>query len=146
LKDFVLKARVLKADHNLASRRDARLQVTTNDTDWAILAANLSKLLRLAGAAEIVRQEKVDGAPAAVAQLGTIYLDLASAVDVEAEKTRLQKEGDQLAKHIAATEARLANPAFTDKAPRAVIDGARKQLAEQQAKLAELTRLLKALG
>ena len=53
---------------------------------------------------------------------------------------------DQLTKHIAGTEARLGNKAFTDKAPPVVIDGAKKQLAEQQAKKAELERLLKSLG
>jgi valyl-tRNA synthetase len=51
-----------------------------------------------------------------------------------------------LEKHIAGTKARLANKAFVDKAPPAVLEGARRQLAEQQAKLAELARLLKSLG
>jgi len=83
---------------------------------------------------------------AAVTPLGTLYLDLASTVDAAAEKVRLTKELEQLAKHIAGTEARLANRAFTDKAPPAVIEGARKQLADQQAKRAELERLLKSLG
>ena len=63
-----------------------------------------------------------------------------------AETTRLAKELEQLTKHIAGTEARLANKAFTDKAPPAVIDGAKKQLADQQAKRTELERLLKALA
>ena len=67
-------------------------------------------------------------------------------MDVGAEKVRLQKEVDALTKHIAGTEARLSNKAFTDKAPPAVIEGARKQLAEQQAKRAEFERLLKSLG
>ncbi len=146
LKNFALQARVLKAEHNVASRRDTSFFVTTTDADWAVLSANLSKLLRMAGAATVVRREQVDGAPAAVTQLGTLYLDLASTVDVGAEKVRLQKEVDALARHIAGTEARLSNKAFTDKAPPAVIEGARKQLAEQQAKHAEFERLLKSLG
>jgi valyl-tRNA synthetase len=73
-------------------------------------------------------------------------LDLASAVDAGAEKVRLSKELEQLAKHIAGTEARLANEAFVSKAPPAVLEGARRQLADQQAKRTELERLLKALG
>jgi valyl-tRNA synthetase len=81
-----------------------------------------------------------------VTPLGTLYLDLASTVDAGAEKQRLAKEIDQLAKHIAGTEARLANKAFTDKAPPAVIDGAKKQLADLLAKRTELDRLLKALS
>ena len=48
--------------------------------------------------------------------------------------------------HIAGTEARLSNPAFVGKAPPAVIEGAKKQLADLHAKRSELERLVKALG
>ena len=146
LKAFVSQARALKAEHNLASRRDVTLFVIAGDADWATIAANLASLKRMAGAAEIARREKVDGAPAVVSPLGTVYLDLASTVDVGAEKVRLTKELDQITKHVAGTEARLSNQAFVSKAPPAVLDGARRQLAEQQAKRAELERLLKSLG
>ncbi|HTB81971.1 MAG TPA: class I tRNA ligase family protein, partial [Opitutaceae bacterium] len=146
VKIFVSQARALKAEHNLASKRDVRFLVKTGDAGWATLESNLAKLMRMAGAAEIIRKDNVEGAPAVVTPLGTLYLDLASAVDAGAEKIRLAKELDALAKHIAGTEARLANQAFVSKAPPAVLDGAKKQLAEQQAKRIELERLLKALG
>jgi len=145
LKVFASQARALKAEHNLASRRDVKFFVTTSDASAAMLQSNLAKVLRMTGAAEIVRRESVDGAPAVVTPLGTLYLDLASTVDVGAEKLRLTKELDGLKKHIAATEARLSNQAFVSKAPPAVLEGARKQLADQQAKRAELERLLNAL-
>ena len=67
-------------------------------------------------------------------------------MDAGAEKARMAKEIAALEKHIAGTEARLANEAFVGKAPPAVLEGARRQLAEQQAKRAELERLLKSLG
>jgi len=146
LKAFVSQARALKAEHNLASRRDVKFFVIAGDREWTVLSANLAKITRLAGAAEIARREKVDGAPAVVTTLGTLYLDLASTVDAGAEKIRLTKELDALVKHIAGTEARLANESFVSKAPPAVLEGARKQLAEQKAKRAELERLLKSLG
>ena len=92
-----------------------------------------------------MRRDSVEGAPAVVTPLGTLYLDLASTVDPAAERQRLAKEIEKLAAHIASTEARLANPAFVGKAPPAVLEGARRQLAELQAKKAELERLLKAL-
>ncbi len=146
VKVFVSQARALKADHQLASRRDVRFFVTTTDAAWTILEASLGKIIRMAGAVEILRKVSVDGAPAVVTPLGTLYLDLASTVDAGAEKVRLAKELEQLAKHIAGTEARLGNEAFVSKAPAAVLEGARKQLADQRAKRDELTRLLKALG
>ncbi|MBM3853994.1 MAG: class I tRNA ligase family protein, partial [Verrucomicrobia bacterium] len=142
LKEFVSKVRALKAEHNVASRRDVQLFVTAGEGDWTVIAANLSRLARLAGAAEIARRERVDGAPAVVTPLGTVYLDLANTVDAGAERARLTRELEQLQKHISGTEARLANPAFVSKAPPAVLEGARQQLAGQQAKRAELERLL----
>ena len=145
LKAVVAQTRALKAEHNLASRRDVKLFATASDADWAILSANLAKILRLCAAAEFTRRDSVEGAPAAVTPLGTIYLDLASTVDAGAEKIRLAKELEKLAQHIAGTEARLSNPTFVGKAPPAVIEGAKKQLAELQAKRTELSRLLAAL-
>ena len=100
----------------------------------------------MAGAAEFVRKDVVEGSPAIVTTLGTLYLDLASTVDAAAEKIRLTKELDAIAKHIAGTEARLGNEAFVSKAPPAVLEGARRQLADQKAKQTELSRLLAALG
>ncbi|MBI4625061.1 MAG: valine--tRNA ligase [Verrucomicrobia bacterium] len=146
LKGFTSQARALKADHNLASRRDVRFFVIAAEDDWAVIAGNLAKLVRMAGAAEIARRDSVAGAPAVVTPLGTLYLDLASTVDAGAEKQRLTKELEQIAKHVAGTEARLANEAFVSKAPAAVLAGARQQLADQRAKRTELERLLAALG
>ncbi len=145
IKDSVSRARALKADYNLASRRDVRFFVITVDRDWTLIEANLAKIARMMGAAELVRREQVEGAPAAVTALGTFHLDLAATVDPVAERQRLAKELAALDKHIAGTQSRLANEAFVSKAPPAVLEGARQQLAEQQAKKDELERLLKAL-
>jgi valyl-tRNA synthetase len=146
VKAFVSQSRALKADHNLGSRRDVRFFAISTDAAWATIQANMAKLTRMAGAAEIIRKDKVDGAPAAVTPLGTLYLDLAGTVDAGAEKLRLTKEIETLAKHIAGTEARLSNQAFVSKAPPAVLDGAKKQLADLQAKKTEMERLRAALG
>jgi valyl-tRNA synthetase len=146
VKVFVSQARALKADHNLASRRDVRFFAISTAAAWATIQASMAKLTRMAGAAEIIRKDSVDGAPAAVTPLGTLYLDLAGTVDAVAEKQRLAKEIETLAKHIAGTEARLSNQAFVSKAPPAVLDGAKKQLADLQAKKTEMERLLAGLG
>jgi valyl-tRNA synthetase len=147
MKGFVSQARALKADRSVAGRRDVRFVVKTDAHAWALIEENLAKLLRMAGAAEITRRHDMDGLSAVVTPLGTLGLDLAGLpVDPEAERLRLRKEIEALAKHIAVTEARLANTAFVEKAPPSVIEGARRQLADQRAKQAELERLLKSLG
>jgi len=145
LKTTASQARALKAEYNLASRRDVRFFVTTADADWSVLTANAAKLTRMVGASELVRKENVEGAPAVVTPFGTLYLDLAATVDVGAEKQRLSKELEKLTQHIAGTEARLSNQAFVSKAPPAVLEGAQKQLNDLRAKKTEIERLLASL-
>ncbi len=56
------------------------------------------------------------------------------------DRARLEKELSEAEGHLAAAEARLANPSFTEKAPPAVVDGARTratELGDQVARLRE---------
>jgi valyl-tRNA synthetase len=145
LKQFTSLARQLKADQSVASKRDVKFIALADASAWGVLEANASKITRLVGAASLERTSSEPALPAIVTPFGTLYLDTGVKIDAAAEKTRLTKELEQISKHIAGTEARLANTAFTSKAPPAVLEGARKQLADQQAKRAELERLLKAL-
>jgi valyl-tRNA synthetase len=145
LKQFTSLARQLKADQSVASKRDVKFIALADAAAWTVLEANASKITRLVGAASLERTSSEPALPAIVTAFGTLYLDTGVKVDAAAEKTRLTKELEQITKHIAGTEGRLANTAFTSKAPPAVLEGARKQLADQQAKRAELERLLKAL-
>jgi valyl-tRNA synthetase len=146
MKGFISQARALKAERGVAGRRDVRFLVKAVDGAWAAIEANLPKLLRMAGAAEIARRDNIDGTSASVTPLGTLGLDLAASVDAGAERLRLTKELKALSNHVAATEARLSNKAFVAKAPPAVLEGACKQLAEQLARRSELERLLKSIG
>ncbi|HMD60187.1 MAG TPA: class I tRNA ligase family protein, partial [Opitutaceae bacterium] len=143
MKAFISQARALKAERGVASRRDVIFLVKADDPAWATIEANRSKLLRMAGAAEIGRRDDIGGISAAVTPLGTLGLALAAPADSGADRLRLERELEALAKHIGATEARLANKAFVAKAPTAVLEGARRQLSEQVAKRAELERLLR---
>ncbi|HEY0944586.1 MAG TPA: valine--tRNA ligase [Opitutaceae bacterium] len=145
LKQVATLARQLKADQAVAQKRDVKFLVLSGDGEWSALDTANVKIARLVGAAEISRTTAEPALPAIVTPLGTFYLDTGMKVDAAAEKSRLTKERDQLAKHIAGTETRLANEAFVSKAPPAVLEGARKQLADLQAKKAEVERLLRAL-
>ena len=145
LKQFVSQARQLKADQSVAQKRDVELHLLSDDAGWSEVAPQGAKLIRLIGAASLDRVAEEPALPAAVTPFGTLYLDTGIEVDVEAERERLSKELAQIKKHIAGTQGRLANQAFVAKAPPAVIEGARKQLADLQSKQAELHKLLKAL-
>ncbi|MCH6257663.1 valine--tRNA ligase [Puniceicoccaceae bacterium K14] len=146
VKEIIAKARAVKAEYNVASKRDVTLFVTPGVPESLnVLQDNLDTIKKLAGAAEIEFKDTVENLPGSVANLGTVYLDLSSAVDVEAEKERLSKELQKLEKAIAAGSGKLKNEKFISKAPPQVVEGAKKQLAETQAKYDETKRLLESL-
>jgi valyl-tRNA synthetase len=146
LKAVVSQVRAFKAEHGEAANKASEFIVEASDSHWAILDTNLAKIKRMAGAATITRGAMSPTAPVTVTALGSWNLIKQLKGDPAAEKARLQKEIETLAKHIAGTEARLSNEAFVSKAPPAVLEGAKKQLADLQAKKAENERLLAALG
>jgi valyl-tRNA synthetase len=148
-KEFVFAIRQLKASLGLGNRRDLPVLLSMQGFKVPVNFGgnDLNRYLGLAKVSEFILTSEAppQGAPAVVTPLGSAYLIVSAAVDSAAEKQRLTKELDALTKHIAGTEARLANQAFASKAPPAVLEGAKKQLADLQTKRAEIERLLKNL-
>lgn len=143
---LISQARAIKAEYNVASKRDVTLFISpADDSSSLFVAENLDTIKKLAGAATIELRGSVENLPGAVSALGTVYLDFSSSIDVDAEKERLGKELEKLGKAIQAGEGKLNNASFVEKAPPAVVEGARKQLVETKAKREEVARLLESL-
>jgi len=147
LQEFIGQARALKAKYNLASKRDVAVFFGAEGDAAKTISDNASLIRTLAGlgSLEALSGKSGDGLPAAVTPLGSLYLDLSSSIDVEAEKARLTKELAKLDKLVAAGEGKLKNPKFVDSAPAHVVEGARKQLAETTEKRDETKRILESL-
>jgi len=150
---FVSAILALKAQNNLATRRDLKVVHKGDPLQQSDIRNNLEKIMHRIGAKEIefihldadtVNQPPPVGTVGIVTSLGIVYLPVS--IDKGAERIRLGKELEKLTQHIASQEAKLANEAFVAKAPAKVIEGARAQLAENVAKREELKRLLAALG
>ncbi len=147
IKKTVSLLRALKAENGEAANRAAEFIVEATDHQWTTIQANLAKLKRMIGAGNIVRGPLTPAEPATVTTHGSWNLVCQlSRTDVATKKSRLTKELEAAAKHIASTEMRLLNKFFINKAPPAIVDGLRKQLADLQTKKAELERLLAMLG
>ena len=147
LKALASQLRAFKAEQGEAAKKDSVFTLEAGDGQWSLIDGSLAKLKRMVGAAEITRGAATSSAPVLVTAFGSWSLmRQVKAGDIGTEKVRLLKELETLTKHIAGTESRLSNEAFVSKAPPAVLEGARKQLADQRAKQAEIQRLLAALG
>jgi valyl-tRNA synthetase len=102
--------------------------------------ANVRSLLRLTMPGEAF-------APTASVQAEgvTVQLDTAAAIDVGAERRRLEKDLSAARADAAATERKLATPSFVERAPEAVVARSRERLAAAQAEIARLEQRLAAL-
>ena len=148
IREFVTQARALKSHNNAGTKKDCLFRLVLKDAAaGALLERNAAKLKTLIGAKEIeVLADAGDTLGAsAVTPLGTLSLDTTGLIDVEAETKRLTKELEKLDKAVAAGTAKINNPAFASKAPAHILEGAKKQLAETQAKRDEVAKLLSAL-
>lgn len=67
-----------------------------------------------------------------------IFIPLAGLIDQTAELKRLNKEMEKLEKEITGCEQKLANPAFTDRAPADVVNAEKARLASAQQDLHKL--------
>lgn len=75
------------------------------------------------------------GTPTTRSPLGELFLPLEGLIDVEAEKARLSKEMEKDRSEIEKVEQKLANPAFVQKVPPAVLEEHKKRLAAWREKL-----------
>ena len=81
--------------------------------------------------------------PSKMTAFGTVYLSLEGLVDKAAEKKRIDGELAKLAGFIKSAEAKLANTQFTEHAPAAIVEEARRKLAENKEKVVQLEKLAK---
>jgi len=145
IREFVSKARALKAEFQLASKRDLTFFYMAEDNAHACIERHRDKILPMMGAQVLKRKEEVVDIPAIVTPLGTLYLNLAESIDIDAQRQRLSKELEKLKKLVHIGASKLKNERFMSKAPPQVVEGAKKQLAETQAKFEEVKRLLSSL-
>jgi valyl-tRNA synthetase len=148
LRELVLGIRQIRGEYN----------VPPGQMIPAVLvgATDLAPVLERDGAivARLARTELVlaDTAPAGAAAHvvlrggGEVVLPLGGLVDVAREKARVADELANLQKQLMSLEGRLANPAFTAKAPPALVDAERAKAGEWQARVEQLSAKLEALA
>ncbi|MEM9237394.1 MAG: class I tRNA ligase family protein, partial [Verrucomicrobiota bacterium] len=140
------RIRNLKAEYNVASRRDVRL-VVRNAPDW--LEAEKDVLALLSGAGEMDLDDAYEapkGTPVALTPAGEIAMPLEGLIDVDAEKQRIQREIEKVSQELKRSEGKLGNASFIERAPEKVVEQEKQRLEEWKTKLAQLGEMLEALG
>ncbi len=146
LMEAIRAIRNRRAEMNVPPSKKTELFIETAFADTFKTGAAFMNRLAFATEVNVGESFDVAGAVSIVTPAATIKIAPAELVDNEQEKTRLQKEMENVKKQLDGVNARLSNPAFTDKAPEAVVNGAREQAARLQEKLALLEQSMAAIG
>jgi valyl-tRNA synthetase len=131
--------RQLRSDNDIKPSQRVPAKVSGLDTDQEGLVRAVARLdpasADFAGTAQVTT---LGGA--------LVELDLTAGIDVVATRTRLERERQAAEKERAQNAGKLANAAFTDKAPEPVIAKVRDRLAVAEAELVRVEAALRALG
>jgi len=126
------------------------VQLQLDEAGEAALKGNALLIHRLARLSDVsVAAEAPKGAVTVAVEGGTFCLPLADIIDLDAEKARLNKAMDKLAKEIGGLNGKLSNEKFLARAPEAVVAENRENLARVEAeaqKIKDAIVRLEALG
>ncbi len=135
-----------RAEMNVPPSKKAEVFIETAFTQTFTNGAPFICRLASASAVQVSNGFTVNGAVSIVTPDATIKIPMEELVDIAAERARLQKERDNVQKQLDGVNARLANKAFTDKAPANIVATAREQAARLEEKLALLDQSMAALA
>jgi valyl-tRNA synthetase len=141
LQEAIVALRRFRAEHRVPTASRPRLVVVAADEDQAALfRAEADSLRRLARLEAVEVEPAAPAAPTAklLAGRAELYLPLEGLLDLDEERARLDRELAALDVERTRAEAKLANPAFVEKAPPNVVAKARERLAEVDQALAKV--------
>ena len=149
LKDFVSSVRQIRSEMNIPPKQSISIIIQDASSSDHEKLDTLGSFIRNLGSVEsITHKESSDDLPkSAIALLGEmkVFIPLAGLVDIEEEKSRLEKKLSKLNKELESVENRLSNDAFTEKAPIEVVDDLKakfKGLVSDQSRIEEQIKLL----
>ena len=141
-REAITAIRALRAEYKVPPATFVKVTVATDDAKAAAEADSLKKAMR-AESVDFVAAGSDLAMPSKITKFGTVYLSLEGLVDKAAEAKRIAGELAKINGFIKSAEAKLANENFVAHAPEAVVAEAKRKLAENKEKVAQLEKLAK---
>ena len=142
--------RNLRAERKVPPSQRIAIRLVVRGEERAFFEATAGTLRQLAGAQEISVTNELGEIPASdvhiVSEGVEAVIPLASLVDLEQEKARIQKEIERVQGEIARANGKLSNEGFLAKAPESVVNEEKAKLANAGEMLAKLQERLAALS
>jgi valyl-tRNA synthetase len=140
-------ARNLRAEFKIPAPQQVRFLITSKGEFTPAQQVVFAALTRASEVTLLTPGEAAPtGTPSVLTDLGTIYLPLEGLVDQEAEKKRVAVEITKVEAELAKVNAKLADPAFVEKVPAAVLEDHRQRHTRWSEKLETLKTTLATLG
>ena len=149
--DLITRVRNIRSEMNIKPGERVTLLIGAPDEKLrTVFTANTAQISRLARAAEVSINEKLE-APRASARAvliggAEVAVPLAGLIDFGQERQRLSKEKEKLSAESAKLAAQLANPQFTERAPAEKVEEVRARIAEIAQRNAQLNQTIANLG
>jgi valyl-tRNA synthetase len=149
--DVITRVRNIRSEMNIKPSERVTLLIGAPDEKVrAVFTANTAQISRLARAAEVSINEKLE-APRASARAvlmggAEVAVPLEGLIDFEQERQRLSKEKEKLSAEAAKLEAQLANPQFAERAPAEKVEDVRARIADIAQRNAQLDQSITNLG
>ena len=141
-REAITALRALRAEYKVSPAAFVKVTLATDDAAAAGEAESLKKAMR-AETIDFVPSQADLPMPSKITKFATVYLSLDGLVDKAAESKRITAELAKLAGFIKASEAKLSNESFVANAPEAIVADARRKLADNKEKVAQLEKLLR---
>jgi valyl-tRNA synthetase len=139
IQDLVTEVRKFRSQNDVAP--SVRFDVSLRTDRRGLVEPHLPLVTSLAGLSAVTFVDapvESPGTSRIISGAGEAFVDLAGLIDVDAEQARLAKEIDKARGDLERVEGKLANPAFVEKAPEAVV-------AKERGRRQELARIVEDL-
>ena len=144
--DLIKAVRAMKVDVNCPPSKKVHLYLVSEA--HRLITVNKNSIQRLAGASEIEFLDNGSGLQkivSKVCELGQIFVPLGELVDLDEERTRLNKELDRIKNEIARADGKLLNKNFVAKAPKKLVEDERSKKEKYLDMKEKIEKQLKAL-
>src|SRR5438445_115953 len=137
--ETVEAGRNLRAEARVPSNQKAKLALRSNESWAKEESATIGRLLNAESLEIDANFQPPTRSSVAATKLGELFL-VAGETDRAAERERLDKEIAKLETEVKATDAKLANQSFVERAPKQVVEEHQRRGADFSARLAQLRK------
>jgi valyl-tRNA synthetase len=132
VQDIINAVRNIRGENNIAPSKEIKIQVRladgTSSTIFETYLKYLQKLARVFSIEMLSLSVKPKLASSAVVGGSEIFVPLEGLIDLDAERTRIEKEIARLQQAMDATKRKLGNESFVARAPKEVVEKEREKL------------------